>query len=151
MHVPWHEVVTVATPVGVASLTGFVAFRVGRRWRRQLREAVNYRQSLEAQVRAGAKASATAEASGNRVDIHVGDRQSLDARPGEFWVPSSLRAGVDRRLDGGEAVSGGDLAELPTTVDDYRPSAVSRFVLGRRLAWDGDRDVGPLRHKSGEE
>lgn len=128
----WHAVTHVALPVLWSLAAIALGVLLGRRWRRELREALNYRQSLENRNAASSTSTATAQASGNVVNLHVGGQHDelTDGR-GVIYLPPAVRSEFDsRRLDRPEALSSGDLVSVPEPVAEYRPTALSRIVFG---------------------
>lgn len=145
----------------ICLVVAFVAFKVGRRWRREYRQAKANRAHLEASVSALTEANSelraqvTATASGNVV--HVGDvvtgsdERQLHSGPGALgspglWVPSALSRRSGRRVGVREGLTQGDDERLSLGVgDDGAAQPLGKHAAGRRDVrrvvdpdWDGD-------------
>lgn len=123
---------------------GFVSFKVGRRWRRELKGAHALRAHLESEAAAAAqlRAQVSASAHGNVVEVNVGDR-SADGDVGSagavargelgLWIPSPVRHRSGGRFDlRAELTSGDDIgvSESVGLVGGAEPD--SEFAEGDR-------------------
>jgi hypothetical protein len=146
-----HAIAGHAIVIGCMLLATIFGVLLGRVWRRQYKAAMAHRFDLE--QRAASTASASAQASGNVVDIHVNSEYGRESvGRGEFYLPDSVRAGLDwRAARRTEEVASGHVSSLPVAVDDYRPTAASRLLFGSGRALSRRDDFRERGDARGEE
>lgn len=144
----WHEISRWVIIVGIVLLVVGLGFLAGHKWRRDYSRAVS---KWEAALNSAAKATASSSAVsyGNQVVLNVdsGRQQSSDSR--EFWLPSAVRGGLDSgSSDRTEALTSGDNVVISEPDIVYRPSRLSRLLLGDGRSGDG-HNVGRAGRTSG--
>lgn len=142
-----HDSLWVLVVAGVLA----AGFLIGRRWRREYRDALALRFRLEQAAKSSA--SATAQALGNRVDIRINDRAASGDFDGSggLLVPRAVRNRDWVGVAPGEAsLIDGDDGVLSEPVESYRPTALSRVLFGSQRALSRGVSSGERGEKGGE-
>jgi len=146
-----HALAHYGVPVVVGLLVLAFGVVVGRKWRRQYKGAVAYRLELEQSLAAASRSTATAQASGNRVDIHLGNHNELGPGESSLIIPSVVRARVDSGVDARKAALDGDVSAIPAAISGHGATAFSRLLFGREWAVPRALDSGGRSDESSKE